>query len=143
MAEEQRGGRSGQNNRGNRNQKQSNSGQGSNGQGGGRKRNRNRGRGKQDKESSHPGKPFTGMLEMIGDKNFGFIRGFDPSLPKGDNDPFMPPPIIDKYNLRDGVLLEGHHQARPQRRLAGHRSRQGDGRRRRTSGRSSGPTRKG
>ena len=105
MAEEQRGGRSGQNNRGNRN----NNDQGNNAQGGGRKRNRNRnrGRGKQGKESNHPGKPFTGMLEMIGDKNFGFIRGFDPSLPKGDNDPFMPPPIIDKYNLRDGVLLEG------------------------------------
>ncbi|MEP0546322.1 MAG: transcription termination factor Rho [Rhodothermales bacterium] len=104
MAEEQRGGRSGQNNRGNRND---NKNQGNNAQGGGRKRNRNRGRGKQDKESSHPGKPFTGMLEMIGDKNFGFIRGFDPALPKGDNDPFMPPPLIDKYNLRDGVLLEG------------------------------------
>jgi len=92
MADEKRGGRSGQNNRGNRN----------NGGGGGRKRNRGR-----NKKSNHPGKPFTGMLEMIGDKNFGFIREIDPSLPKGDNDPFMPPPIIDKYNLRDGVVLEG------------------------------------
>ncbi len=44
---------------------------------------------------------------MIGDKNFGFIRSFDPALPKGDNDPFMPPPLIEKYNLRDGVLIEG------------------------------------
>jgi transcription termination factor Rho len=104
MSEEKRGGRSGQNNRGNRND---NNGGGRNGggkNGGGRKRNRNRGR---DKKSNHPGKPFTGMLEMIGDKNFGFIRSIDPSLPKGDNDPFMPPPIIDKYNLRDGVTLEG------------------------------------
>ena len=92
MADDKRGGRSGQNNRGNRN----------NGGGGGRKRNRGR-----NKKSNHPGKPFTGMLEMIGDKNFGFIREIDPSLPKGDNDPFMPPPIIDKYNLRDGVVLEG------------------------------------
>jgi transcription termination factor Rho len=99
MAEEQRGGQSGQNNRGNRN--------GNKNQGGGRKRNRNRGRGKKNKESNHPGKPFTGMLEMIGDKNFGFIREVDPALPKGDNDPFMPPPIIDKYSLRDGVILEG------------------------------------
>ncbi len=107
MAEEQRGGRSGQNNRGNRNGNNNQSGgnQGGGNQNGGRKR--NRGRGKQEKESNHPGKPFTGMLEMIGDKNFGFIRGFDPALPKGDNDPFMPPPLIDKYNLRDGVLLEG------------------------------------
>jgi transcription termination factor Rho len=92
MAEEKRGGQSGRNNRGNRNN------------GGGRKRKRNRGR---NKKSNHPGKPFTGMLEMIGDKNFGFIREIDPALPKGDNDPFMPPPIIDKYNLRDGVVLEG------------------------------------
>ena len=92
MADDNRGGRSGQNNRGNRNGKG----------GGGRKRNRGR-----NKKSNHPGKPFTGMLEMIGDKNFGFIREIDPALPKGDNDPFMPPPIIDKYNLRDGVMLEG------------------------------------
>jgi len=55
----------------------------------------------------HPGEPFTGMLEMIGDKNFGFIREVHPSLPKGDNDAFMPPPLIEKYGLRDGVLLEG------------------------------------
>lgn len=55
----------------------------------------------------HPGTPFVGMLEMIGDKNFGFIRAVHPSLPKGDNDAFMPPPLIDKFNIRDGALLEG------------------------------------
>jgi transcription termination factor Rho len=47
------------------------------------------------------------MLEMIGDKNFGFIREVHPSLPKGDNDAFMPPPLIDKWNIRDGAILEG------------------------------------
>ncbi len=52
-------------------------------------------------------KPFTGMLEMIGDKKFGFIREFRPELPKGPNDAFMPPPLIRKFKLRDGVLLEG------------------------------------
>jgi transcription termination factor Rho len=57
--------------------------------------------------NGHPGEPFVGMLEMIGDKNFGFIREVHPSLPKGDNDAFMPPPLIDKYKLRDGVILEG------------------------------------
>ena len=111
MAEEQRGDRSGGQNSGGPNGRSTRSTKNrSSGDGGGRKRNRNRGRGKGTKsqgESTHPGKPFTGMLEMIGDKNFGFIRGFDPSLPKGDNDPFMPPPLIEKYNLRDGVLLEG------------------------------------
>ncbi|MAQ93321.1 transcription termination factor Rho [Rubrivirga sp. SAORIC476] len=47
------------------------------------------------------------MLELIGDKKFGFIREISTSLAKGDNDPFMPPPLIQKYNLRDGVQLKG------------------------------------
>ncbi len=50
---------------------------------------------------------FRGLLEFIGDKKFGFIREFRQELPKGDSDPFMPPPIIRKHGLRDGVLLEG------------------------------------
>ena len=54
-----------------------------------------------------PGEPFVGMLELIGDKKFGFIREISTSLAKGDNDPFMPPPLIQKYNLRDGVQLKG------------------------------------
>ena len=52
-------------------------------------------------------KPFRGLLELIGDKKFGFIREMRPDLPKGDDDPFVPPPLIRKYKLRDGVLLEG------------------------------------
>ncbi len=55
----------------------------------------------------HPGEPFEGLLELIGDKKFGFIRELSTSLSKGDNDPFMPPPLIQKYNLRDGVQLKG------------------------------------
>ena len=47
------------------------------------------------------------MLELIGDKKFGFMRSFSSSLSKGDNDPFMPPPLIQKHNLRDGVALKG------------------------------------
>ena len=54
-----------------------------------------------------PGEPFDGMLELIGDKKFGFIRSFDTALQKGDNDAFCPPPLIQKYNLRDGVRLSG------------------------------------
>ncbi len=54
-----------------------------------------------------PAEPFEGMLELIGDKKFGFIRTVSTSLQKGDNDPFMPPPLIQKYNLRDGVTLKG------------------------------------
>ncbi len=52
-------------------------------------------------------KPFRGLLEIIGDKKFGFIREMRSELPKGDNDPFCSPPIIRRYKLRDGVLLEG------------------------------------
>jgi transcription termination factor Rho len=77
-------------------------------QGGGQQRgsdNQNQGGG--PTQSGHPGEPFDGLLELIGDKKFGFIRSFTTSLNKGDNDPFMPPPLIQKYNLRDGVRLTG------------------------------------
>ena len=50
--------------------------------------------------------PFRGMLELIGDKKFGFMRKLQPDLPKTDDDPFMPPPHIRKFNLRDGVEIE-------------------------------------
>ncbi len=74
-----------------------------------KKRNRNNKKGgpKNDGGGGHPGEPFEGMLELIGDKKFGFIREISTSLAKGDNDPFMPPPIIQKLNLRDGVRLKG------------------------------------
>ncbi len=51
--------------------------------------------------------PFTGILEQIGNKKFGFIREFQSDVPKGDNDPFCPPAIIQRFNIRDGALLEG------------------------------------
>jgi len=51
--------------------------------------------------------PFRGLLELIGDKKFGFIREMRPTVPKGDKDPFVPPPLIKRHKLRDGVLLEG------------------------------------
>ena len=77
--------------------------------GGGRRKKRSRSKksGGDTKGGGHPGEPFEGMLELIGDKKFGFIRELSTSLTKGDNDPFMPPPLIQKYNLRDGVLLKG------------------------------------
>jgi len=55
--------------------------------------------------AKHP--PFEGLLEIIGDKNFGFIRALKNNMMKGDSDPFCPPPLIRRFNLRDGVLLEG------------------------------------
>ena len=85
------------------------------GQGGGRRKKKRTRSKKSDGQSSgsnasgggHPGEPFEGMLELIGDKKFGFIREISTALTKGDNDPFMPPPLIQKYNLRDGVQLKG------------------------------------
>ncbi len=83
---------------------------------GGRRRKKKRGRNKKSDTSTgggsgsgggHPGEPFEGLLELIGDKKFGFIRELSTALTKGDNDPFMPPPLIQKYNLRDGVQLKG------------------------------------
>jgi transcription termination factor Rho len=58
-------------------------------------------------KQKRPEKEFTGMLELIGEKKFGFIRGLRHDLPKGKGDPFVPPSTISKFKLRDGVILEG------------------------------------
>lgn len=70
-------------------------------------------RGREDNQSqqvmarnSSP-KTFSGILEFIGDKKFGFIRQFQSDVPKGDDDPFCSPNLIKRHHLRDGVLLEG------------------------------------
>lgn len=52
-------------------------------------------------------KRFDGILELIGDKKFGFIREFRSDMPKGDSDPFVAPQIIKKWRLRDGLLMTG------------------------------------
>lgn len=66
-------------------------------------RNRGGGRGRGSGET----KPFVGMLEMIGDKGFGFVREFRHDLPKGDADPFVSPQMVKRHKLRDGVVFEG------------------------------------
>ncbi|MFP4228083.1 MAG: transcription termination factor Rho, partial [Salinivenus sp.] len=57
--------------------------------------------------SDNEQKKFERLLELIGDKKYGFMRELRPDLPKDDDDPFMPPPLIRKFNLRDGVIVEG------------------------------------
>lgn len=47
------------------------------------------------------------MLEIIGDRKFGFIRELRSGMPKSDKDPFCPPTMISRYRLRDGVVLDG------------------------------------
>jgi len=82
-------------------------GGGGRGKGGNRsnqRSNRSRGRGRGNGGEI---KPFTGVLEMIGDKGFGFVREFRHDVPKGDADPFVSPDMVKRHKLRDGVLLEG------------------------------------
>jgi len=50
---------------------------------------------------------YDGLLELIGDKKFGFIRDWQPDLPKGKTDPFVPPSLIKKFGLRDGIHMVG------------------------------------
>lgn len=73
----------------------------------GKNRNRNRNRNRNKGGKNQPSKPFTGIMEKIGDKNFAFVREFRSDCPKGDDDPFVSPPVISRYKLRDGVTLEG------------------------------------
>ncbi len=52
-------------------------------------------------------KRFSGILELIGEKKFGFIRPFQAALPKKKGDPFVSPSHLKKHHLRDGVIMEG------------------------------------
>ena len=52
--------------------------------------------------------PFQGMLEIIGDRKFGFVRELRSGMPKSEGDPFCPPTLISRYRLRDGVVLDGY-----------------------------------
>ena len=65
-------------------------------------------------KAKRPENPFKGMLEIIGDRKFGFVRALKSGMPKSKSDPFCPPSFISRYRLRDGVVLEGF--ARPGRR---------------------------
>ena len=65
-------------------------------------------------KAKRPEKPFKGMLEIIGDRKFGFVRALKSGMPKSKSDPFCPPSFISRYRLRDGVVLEGF--SRPGRR---------------------------
>jgi transcription termination factor Rho len=55
--------------------------------------------------------PIAGLVELIGDKKFGFLRMFRYDLPKGADDAFVSPNLVRKYNLRDGVYIEGTKKA--------------------------------
>jgi transcription termination factor Rho len=73
----------------------------------GRDNRRRRSRRSHSQAPEGPEQPVSGIVEMIGDKKFGFVREFRPDVPKGDNNPFVPPALIKKFGLRDGVTIEG------------------------------------
>jgi transcription termination factor Rho len=58
--------------------------------------------------------PFSGILE-IDPKRFGFIRPRSAPQRQATGDPYVPPSLITKYNLREGVLLEGTASPRKNR----------------------------
>jgi len=52
-------------------------------------------------------KSFKGILEIISGKKYGFIRGLRSNMPKTPSDPYCSAHVVQRYNLRTGVLLEG------------------------------------
>jgi transcription termination factor Rho len=50
--------------------------------------------------------PFAGILELDS-RRFGFIRGRSSPQKQSAGDPFVPPTLVTKYNLRAGVVIEG------------------------------------
>ena len=49
---------------------------------------------------------FSGILE-IDQRRHGFVRGISPSLSAARTDVFVPPSVISRYNLRQGVIVAG------------------------------------
>ncbi len=58
--------------------------------------------------------PFTGMLE-VDSRRFGFVRSRSTQYKVTDGDPYVPQSVITKYNLRNGVLVEGTTASRSNR----------------------------
>lgn len=56
--------------------------------------------------SSAPTVPFSGVLE-IDPRRFGFVRSPAAGFRPGPADPFVPPALIARNNLRAGVLIQG------------------------------------
>ena len=50
--------------------------------------------------------PVSGYLEIL-DKGFGFLRTLDKNFMPDSADPFVPAHLIRKFNLSEGVLIEG------------------------------------
>jgi len=55
--------------------------------------------------------PFSGILE-IDSKRFGFVRILSSGLKLSTSDPFVPPALITRHNLRTGVFIKGTAEMR-------------------------------
>lgn len=50
--------------------------------------------------------PVSGILDLDS-RGFAFVRSLSLTLAHGKSDPFLPPTLIKKFNLRTGVFIEG------------------------------------
>ena len=51
-------------------------------------------------------KPVTGHLEIL-DRGFGFLRAIENNYAPQPTDTFVPAALIDKFNLHEGIFIEG------------------------------------
>ncbi len=110
MAKKQRSGGNGRY-RGRNNNNNNRGGGGRGGRGGNRRRNSyqdNRGNEADYTESGDPLPliPGSGVLEMH-PNGYGFLRNPDTNFTRERTDPFVPGTMIEKFSLREGVLLHG------------------------------------
>ncbi|HEY2882708.1 MAG TPA: transcription termination factor Rho, partial [Pirellulales bacterium] len=62
-----------------------------------------------------PPEPGAGVLELH-PNGYGFLRNISSNLTRERSDPFVPGTMIEKYRLREGVLINGmvQHSRRQQ-----------------------------
>jgi transcription termination factor Rho len=60
--------------------------------------------------SGGPEEPAEGVLELH-PKGYGFLRSPARAYSPQPNDPYVPTPLLDKYELREGMLLSGTIEA--------------------------------
>ena len=84
--------------------------------GGGRRGNQqhgsryNRGRANKVRATNYTGPEIVGMYEGILElhpKGYGFIRDAEKNYMAQESDPFVSSSIVEKYNLREGILIHG------------------------------------
>ena len=67
----------------------------------------------QDNGEADALQPGSGMLELH-PNGYGFLRSPANNYDRVRSDPFVPGTMIDKYGLREGLMITGHGAARTQ-----------------------------